>query len=105
MSSRTTSSSEQAEALRVEGNAFFRDGAFASAEARYSAAVDADPQNARAHCNRGMARKALGAFAAFASLSVSVALLVYLAWQILITFSFPFEYGTAEVRQIRRSTR
>ena len=70
MSSARPSSSELAavaaadlaEALRVEGNAFFRDGAFASAEARYSAAVDADPQNARAHCNRGMARKALGRF-------------------------------------------
>jgi Flp pilus assembly protein TadD len=65
MSARATP--EQAEALRVEGNAFFRDGNFARAEARYSAAVDADPRSARAHCNLGMARKALGA--AFALLS------------------------------------
>lgn len=54
--------SDRAEALRAEGNALFRDGDYAAAETRYAEAVKLDAQNSRAHCNRGMARKALGRF-------------------------------------------
>ena len=54
--------SDRAEALRVEGNALFRDGDYAAAETRYAEAIKLDAQNARAHTNRGMARKALGSF-------------------------------------------
>ena len=70
MSSARPSSSEQAaiaaaaraEALRVEGNALFCDGDYAAADARYCSSLQLDSNNAKTHCNRGMARKALGSF-------------------------------------------
>jgi len=71
MPARRAALSEQAETLRAQGNAYFRDGDFLSAEARYTAALELDPQNPRVHCNRGMTVKALGAFTTYLSFVVS----------------------------------